>query len=417
MPNLLDLPAELRNQIYSYLLSPYSNRRALGSGYYEYNYAPSLVVYRLNRQIYLESRKIFHNLNTFVKISTPWEQAKHHVALDGLVNIVCQDSRADVFGSQALSVIIEAVNPPVDELYPRLHHFVILLETGDLDKFCTSWYYSSISMPYLNAHLSLTLKLQDPYTSASPFTSQSPTASEPHLPKQKQSPLLLPFGKIKDLRSFHLSHPTLQIYPSLLTTLKKTMTTPHDPPELCLQRATSLKDLGNAELTAGRYLSAVEYYDKAFAAVHIVITGRHRRVYGDQLFDTVIHSPDSPFHGLHAGTARIILRVRLVANTVLAYLKLKDYDMAIHTGMRTIRIMRASIGLDEDEGATDPNLEAMSGFTAAGEMGKIYFRTGMAYKEVEEKGEARRLLKVAAVYLPHDKTVRQELAGVALRLG
>ncbi|EPS45700.1 hypothetical protein H072_313 [Dactylellina haptotyla CBS 200.50] len=410
MPNFLDLPPELRNQIYSYLLSPFSNRRHLGDSFYAYDYSPSLVLYRLNRQIYLESRKIFHSLNTFVRISTHWEQAKHHVALEGQVSILLSSPEANKFPLDTLSVTIDTFYPNSEFETVAYYHFIILFETGDLARFCRSWYYSSLNMPYLNSHLSLDLALHDPYTSTSPF----PMTGEPHIPKLKQSQLLEPFKQVKQLRGFQVSG-NVTAYPSLVKSLNTEMKKSLDPPEKCLERATELKDLGNAALTSGKYKEAIEYYNKAFFAVHVIIDGKNRRVYGDAWFDATI-TEEGPFKGQHAGTARIIIRVRLVANTILAYLKLNNYDMAIHTGMRTIKIMRTSIGLDEDEGATDPNLEAMVGFVASGEMGKIYYRTGMAYKAIDEKSDARKLLKVAAVYLPNDKTVKQDLASVALRL-
>ena len=50
-------------------------------------------------------------------------------------------------------------------------------------------------------------------------------------------------------------------------------------------------------------------------------------------------------------------------------------------------------------------------------MGKIYYRTAVAYKELGDKDKARKLLRVATIYLPHDNSVKKELAACALRLG
>ncbi|KAK6343509.1 hypothetical protein TWF730_011099 [Orbilia blumenaviensis] len=409
MPGFLDIPPELRNQIYSELLSPFSNRE-LGEGEsYYYDYTDSLKIFLVNRQIYVEARKVFHQLNTFVRVTTPWEQAKYHVAIDGQVDILDASSRANAFKLHTLSVAIDAVYPSPEALEePRpIHSFVILLETGDLGRFCRSWFYSSVTMPYLNSHLVLNLMLKDPYVSTSPF----PIVGEPHVPKQKQSQLLQPFGQIKGLREFYL-HGDVNIYPSVRKSLKDEMDTPLDPPEKCLERGTELKDLGNTALLSGKYSEAIELYNQAFHAIHIVITNRTRRVYGDSYFDRVIRTP-GPFKDQHAGQARILLRVRLVANTILAYLKLCDYDMAIVTGMRTIRLMRTSVGLDEDNGALEASMEAMSGFIGSGEMGKIYFRTAMAYKVLNRRVEAHKLLAVAAAYLPNDKTIKQEIESLA----
>lgn len=50
-------------------------------------------------------------------------------------------------------------------------------------------------------------------------------------------------------------------------------------------------------------------------------------------------------------------------------------------------------------------------------VGKIYYRTAVAFKELGDKTWARKLLRVAHVYLPRDENVKRELAACALRLG
>lgn len=398
--SFLELPPEIRTEIYSLLLHPSANRKDLGEGYSVYNYRESLVLYRVNRQIYHEARKIFRSLNIFVMIETPWKDAKHHVAVDGHVYLVCAGSRANAFKDYILSASIGA---PQHHFYPDMDRFIILLE--DLDKFCTSWFYSNLSMPVLNNHLSLDLVLRDPFT---------PDDEEKIVPKAIQRRLLQPFGKIKGLQNMTLTGDP-KPYDSVEKELRAEMTVPLDSPEECLRRATRLKDLGNVELQAGRIDEALELYRQSFFAMHIIVNGRNRQVHGDQYFDKEL--TEEPFRGKSGSTERTHLRIRLVANTILAYLKLKDYDMAIHTGMRSIKILRFSIGVNEDEGASDPTQEAFLSFFAAVEMGKIYYRTALAYKELDDKYEARKLLKVAVLYLPNDRTVRAEMQACALRLG
>ena len=50
-------------------------------------------------------------------------------------------------------------------------------------------------------------------------------------------------------------------------------------------------------------------------------------------------------------------------------------------------------------------------------MGKIYYRTALAFKELGNKAQARKLLNVASVYLPGNESVQKEIADCALRLG
>lgn len=85
--------------------------------------------------------------------------------------------------------------------------------------------------------------------------------------------------------------------------------------------------------------------------------------------------------------------------------------------MRTIDMIRQAIGLPEDYEASRPEDEAVMNFVGADDMGKIYFRTAMAWKALDDRAEARKLLKVAHIYLPRDRRVQEELAACAFRIG
>ena len=188
--------------------------------------------------------------------------------------------------------------------------------------------------------------------------------------------------------------------------MRKEMKVPYDSPELCLEEATKLKDAGNAAMRKDP-ARAIELYFESFEKIHIICTGRRRSIWGDAWFDRILDG--GPFAGEHGQVVRLILRVRLVANIVKAYLDLEDYTMAAFWGMRTIKMMRDATGSEEDE--------PMLSFPAAVEMGKIFYRTAVAYKAQGDTSEARRLLRVAAGYLPRDEAIKRELASVALRLG
>lgn len=80
-------------------------------------------------------------------------------------------------------------------------------------------------------------------------------------------------------------------------------------------------------------------------------------------------------------------------------------------------MLRQAIGMRENEDAARAEDEAVLDFVAANEMGKIYYRTALACKAMDNKSAARKLLRVAHIYLPHDKNVAAEIAACALRLG
>ena len=105
-----------------------------------------------------------------------------------------------------------------------------------------------------------------------------------------------------------------------------------------------------------------------------------------------------------------------MANTCLVYLKMGDYPEVTFWGMRSINMIREAMGLPEGR-EIPPENEAVLGFPAADQMGKIYYRTAVAYKEMGEREQARKLLRVAAIYLPRDESVKKALSGTNLQLG
>ncbi|TKA77966.1 hypothetical protein B0A55_05806 [Friedmanniomyces simplex] len=404
---LLTLPPEIREHIYSLILHPDASRRYHENEYTSYDYRPALVLFRINRLIYIEARKVFRELNIFVSIETPWPEARHHVAREGHVPMIAAGAQAAKFNGHYLSVMIDAPEVPLDESQKQA--FLVLL--SDLDKFTTMWYYSNLSHPGLNEQLRLVLKLHDPYT---------PEYEEKRVLKSLQRKLILPFGVLRGLRSQTLTGDP-KPYPSIETELKELQAKPDASPEHCLREATRLKTEGNAELKQDNFHAALKLYDQAFTAIHIVNKGHIRHIHADRFFTRELREP--PYTGKNGQSERLILRVQLVANTCLAFNSLEDYGNARFWGLRTITMVRESMGMDVNMDIS-PEEEAVRGFPAASEfvlslseMGKIYFRTAVAVKALGEKDEARKLLRVAKVYLPNDPRVAAELASVALRLG
>lgn len=395
--SLLGLPREIRDHIYTHLFKPEANRRTTSDGSTTYTYSHHNLLY-VNRQIYHEARRIFLEQNTFVKITTPFPQSKFQVADDG-VGIVAIESCADSFTQHGLEVLITFPSANYQE---EEDTFVIHID--DLPKFCESWFYSAADYPDLNRHLTLELTLRDPLSA----TALDNTPVEGKVLKPLQERLLYPFGRIKNLMGVDVKGDP-EPEDAVVAELKRLMAIPLGTPLERLILATEHKDAGNVALMANRPLEALEHYRKAWEAMFIIVEGRTRRIHGEHYFDTIITEP--PFEGQHAHMVAIVLRVRLVANTLLAYLKLEDWDTVVHIGMRTINIMRGG------RNNLEPEQEASNGWIAGPEMGKIYYRTALAYKEMDDKYEARQLLKVAVLYLPNEQRVRELVRECALRLG
>ncbi|KAK5726613.1 hypothetical protein LTR15_002499 [Elasticomyces elasticus] len=398
---LLSIPAEIREQIYAYILHPDASRRYHDNEYTSYDYRAALVLFKINRLIYIESRKVFRQLNIFVRIETPWPQAQDHVASEGHVPMLATGETAMRFNGHHMTVSIDAPEVPLDEA-PEQQAFLVLL--GDLHLFTTMWYYSNLSHPGLNPQLRLALRLRDPYT---------PDYEEKRVMKSLQRQLILPFGDVRDLRSLIVTgDPTP--YPSIEKELKELHAKPDATPEHCLREATRLKAEGNEQLKKGNLQAALKLYDQAFIAIHVVNKGRVRHIHADRFFGRELR--DGNLAGKNGQSERLVLRVQLVANTCLVYNKLENFDEARFWGLRSIMALREAMGVDSNTDLPAQE-EAVLGFPAASEMGKIYFRTAVAMKALDDKTNARKLLRVAVIYLPNDPLVAAELASVALRLG
>lgn len=384
-----------RSQIYSHVLHPSSFREDLGEGYGRYNY--NLSLFRVSHLVYTESLKIFRQLNFFVMVETPWREAERHVSIEGNVPIICRGKAAEHFTDHTLAVNIDAPDfHMVDEGENK--RFIILLD--DLVLFCRMWYYSDLNYAGdLNRYLTLTMTLRQPF--AAPYDDTT-------LSKALQRRIFEPFGLVKGLNDVVVKGKHCQ---SLEQSMKEEMAIPYDTPQKCLEEANKLKEEGNKALKTNNPKRAIELYIQSFEKIHIVCIGRRRSIWGDAWFD--VQLTHDPYKDQHGQVVRLILRVALVANIVKAYLDMQDYDEARFWGMRTIDLMREASGWDSNEEQDEPVLS----FPGAPQIGKIYYRTGVALKALGERGEARKLLKIAAEYLPHDETVKRELASVSLRIG
>jgi tetratricopeptide (TPR) repeat protein len=385
----LHLPPELRIAIYEELLNPDVMRTDLVDGYSRYKFDLSL--FYISKQIYQESKPVFEKNFHFVRIQKPWDEAHNHLQTEGHVPIIATGYISDSFQRCSLSITISAPeSPSLDEQYKTM-----LLLADDLPLFCQMWFYSDLSYSAeLNRHLKLTLTLRNPLGDA----------PGEELPFWVQKKLFQSFGLVKRLQEVHVEGPHSE---KLEKTMREEMAVPEDSPEKCLEDATKLKEAGNQALKKGNPQLAVEMYIQAFKAIHIVCIGHYRGIWADTWFDKILRG--GPFDQQGGQLVRLMLRIRLVANIVKAYLDMQNYIEALFWGERTIDIISRSIRSDDDH--------PLAGFPAATELGKIYYRTGFASKMLGKIYEARKHFRVAYTYLPRDEAVQRELASVSPMLG
>ncbi|KAL8926007.1 MAG: hypothetical protein Q9208_003148 [Pyrenodesmia sp. 3 TL-2023] len=393
MFRFLDLPAEIRDQVYHDVLASDNARRPAVHDDEPATYEFDLAILLVSKQIYHEARKAFQD-NVFVKITTPWAESIDHISSEGKVPIITTGTKAENFDSFHLWISIDT---PGTSFNGSAFSMLICLE--DLPAFTRMWHLSNLNHQGLNRHLRLNLNLKDPHVPGR------------KIPKDLQGRLLRPFGLVKGLHS--LSVNGAKVLPSVEEALKIEQSVPDPSPEECLEKATTLKDTGNKSLQSGNYATALQQYINAFAAIHITVSGRKRYIHADGYYMRECSS--GVYVGQRSDYVRLIIRVKLVANVIQVYLKLKDWEEARFWGKRSIVLFRSSLNGDDDDnlGSGHDKWEwvkrsATMGFPARAEMGKILYRTALASRELQLDDEVENLIRAAAIYLPHDEVVQTE---------
>ena len=283
---------------------------------------------------------------------------------------------------------------------PRLSHttYSLLMCVEDLEVFTARWHINNLDNAELNSHLSLRLTVQDPYD------------YDRKLPKPLQQRLLLPFGVIKNLSEFSIQGS--KVLPSVKEALEKAQAIPDPTREECLVSATTLKEAGIKAIEAGDYRRALQTFFDAFAAIHIQIEGRKRTIHAENFYIEEIQT--GMYKGQRGDYVRMVLRVSLVANVILAYLKLGEWAEAHFWGKRSIVIFRQSVTGDTTE---EFDLEGTPSWItgtanmhvpAKADMGYIFYRTALASRAMGKEADVKTLVKGAALYLPNDPVVQAD---------
>ena len=222
-----------------------------------------------------------------------------------------------------------------------------IISVDDLEAFCWIWFYSNLTYVDMNRHLSLKLVVTNQQKCGEPLSSSA------------QRRLTEPFGLIKNLGKFDIVG---DIDGDTEASLRKVQETPFDTPLICLEKSLVLLEAGDAELKSGKCQEALATYAKAFHAIHIVIDGRNRMIHAKEYFRTRL---PTPLFGSHnAEYVHVTMRIKLVASTMLAFLKLEDWEETHFWGMRSITLCRQDLG----EGADIPGHPS---FPAPRDWGKV----------------------------------------------
>jgi hypothetical protein len=326
-PTLLSIPREIREQIFSYLLHPTAISVPIASESTRQLKSFDLRLLLTCSQIHDEALSVFRRQNIFVRISTPFAEAEHWVSIHGAVPIVRMKVNANKINIHHLHARIES--PRFSQLrLQSANSFFVLLE--NLEQFTQHWFYTDVTNPGQNRHLRVTLEIKHPYAAE---------YDDDAIPKRLQRQLIYPFRLVKGLESFHLIGNRL---PSIEKEIREAQAVPNKSAREILEETCKLKDEGNAAFKEKKWDEALQLYIEAFKVMYVICEGRQRSVWGDGSFQTYISG--GQYDGQFAQQVRIVLRISLVANVIAVYLKLGQYDEARFWGMRTINMIRESMG-------------------------------------------------------------------------
>lgn len=262
-----------------------------------------------------------------MRISTPFAEAEHWVSIHGSVPVVRYKGDVNKFRLHHLDCKIDSRRFS-EPRHQSANSFIVLLE--DLGAFTQHWFFTDVTNPGQNSHLRLTLDIKDPYAAAH---------DEGVLPKRMQRQLLEPFGRIKDLDIFIINGTH---FSSIEKEVRAEQAIPNKSPMECLEETTRLKDAGNVAFKEKKWDEALQLYIDAFDAMYVICRGRQRSVWGDGSFQ--VNVIGGQYDGRFAQQVRIMLRITLVSNVVAVYLKKEEYDEARFWGMRSIALIRHSMG-------------------------------------------------------------------------
>lgn len=419
---ILDLPLELRQQIYRIIFRPADNRTYLRTGGYNYDYAAAQTIFGVNRQLAIEAKHIYRQLNIFVILTTvmPCDWFPHYM------NAVPITMDMPKYAHIPLHLGIRYKYGS-----PMQAQDMLFIHIDDFETFANVWIYACIMAPKLNPMEKMSMRILDgrkmrpkkvlteeqqsqldmPVHMWERIRESWVNDLEPELSTVLQRKLLLPLRQLKTVEIEEIDDSLAD--KAIIDQVKKDHAEPPARELSFYVESVKLKTRG-AELVAAKdHAKALKIYERAFHMNEDASEPFQKPIMSTmrwKLFDRTHSDRESDF------LFRVHLRNQLISNIVLCNNKLTDYDEAIKWAMIAIKDVREYRGVDIAYGASDAEDEADTGHVAQKELGKIYYRAALAYKAKDEMSDARKLLRVAILYLPNSHEVAAEMASCALQL-
>lgn len=372
-----DLPLELREDIYGYLLL--TSRTKVYNSLLHPRYKLHLALIGVNRQVHDEAQVVFSR-NQFVLIQA-WPKFKGNLIIPNKFPLVSEDAQAKAFRQPHLTVALQYGTCRCGQ---TMDTYVSCAE--DVAQFCRLLYFFDRQKRGFCRGLSLSLTIQD-------WCEGRPTVSS----RAMQESLLMPFALLKDLASFQLHGSNLDLVEEKLI---KAMKVPNPTTTDLLESAIKWKLEGNAAFKNGDYALSIQKYTQAYASMETVVSGP---IYRSLLDGWFAHTP---LTGKLADQRGDLLRHQLGSqlnwNILQAYLSLQDWRKAYLWGERAISdIEFANVHQRIHDG--DKNL-----ITEA-EKAKVYLRMMIACQKIGNHAGAEECFNKATMYAPSNSAISFEI--------
>lgn len=385
--SLLGLPLEIRESIFDHILQPNLRQKQYNRPHYVFDIA----LFRVCSQISQEAQSVFTRKYHIILFRSN-SSVVGDMAAQNAVPVVKIGPKAGLCRNHIMKVTVSYTGVGTSADKTDKHLTAILLK--DLPKFCKAWFYWYGKNSLWEKKI--TIEFND---------NGSAIFANGKLPIHIQEKLLLPFGILclKDCTKIKGQWHDQ----SVEHTLREMIESPEATPLERLKKCENIKDSGNQALTSGNYQKALDFYIQALDEIFVVCSGRNRLDTRKSYFDILLN--DDHFPSQNGMEIYFLLRAKLAANILKTYLNMKNTHEALFWGLRAIDTMH--------EYQANYNDRLAMGTPANDAVGRIFYRTGLAAKDLGDKSEARHLFRIAVDYFPGDEQIKRDLASVALRIG
>lgn len=392
------IPLEIRDEVYSYLLSidytkrpvgddekPSRVKRGLGCGHL-YDLQPAVL--RTNKQINKEARRFLYNDNLFVLVKYPHVESLDLLWTEELTLLAAEEDEVRSFRSALrISLHVDLCIHGNDNM--RLtSQFVIA--ANDLSVFCSILKKIDNEGPGLLSSLKLILQVYPLFqldVDAFAYTGPSSRVSRSPRSLAQQRRLLEPFATLRSmtLEIADVDGETQYIDVQLMEDIKERAGRPPYSMKEVLDTSARIKEQGNQAFRAGDFAHANTLYKSALENLNA----------GERYLDTDIQ--EGEFTEQTYFEAHFSLAFRIWSNTVATHLRLQQWTAAHEKAIK---------GIEKIETVRNAGENIVFG---PGEVAKLYFRRALASEGMGKINRAVEEVRTALDLDPNSAQMKAKL--------